>query len=147
MPKQTKTFYITLSLIIVMLALSIPLLISHFNGKFFDKAIRNNSSFTIGVVYDYRQKAKFTPAIKYQFDYGGKTYFSYSSSSNSRLFNWEDPYKLLFNHIKGKSFPVVLSKDNISKYNKILIIPDDFKEFNLQYPDSLNWVKSILNRD
>lgn len=144
---QTKRCNGTLSLFIVILALGIPLLISYFNGKSFDKAIRNNSLLTIGVVYDYEQKAKFTPAIKYQFEFGGKTYFSYSSSSNSSLLHWEDPYKLLFNHINGKSFPVVLSKDNISKYNKILITPDDFKEFNLQYPDSLYWVKSILNRD
>lgn len=41
--------------------------------------------------------------------------------------------------IVNRSFPVIYSKTHNDK-NEILIFSDDFKEFNLPYPDSLRWI-------
>jgi hypothetical protein len=145
MIKENKTFYRLLSLAIVVLALGIPLLIGHLNGKRYDSAIRENSSITQGSVYDFEHKIKHSAVLKYEFEYEGKKYYSSSSSSNTGL-RWEDEYKILFQQIKGKVFPIYFSRDNPARYNKILISPKDFEEFNINYPDSLNWVKMILDR-
>ena len=144
MIKENKTFYRLLSLTIVVLALGMPLFIGHLNGKEYDKAIRRNSSITSGTIYEFEKKAKLSAVIKYDFEYEGKKYYSSSSSSNTGL-RWEDEYKILFSQIKGKVFPVFFSRDNPARYNKILISPKDFEEFNINYPDSLKWVKTILD--
>jgi len=144
MTQENKTFYRLLSLTVIVLALGIPLLVGHLNGKDYDKAIRKNSSITQGRVYDFEHKVKHSAVLKYEFEYEGKKYYASSSSSETGL-KWEDEYKILFNHVKGKVFPVFLSRDNPDRYNKILISPKDFEEFNINYPDSLNWVKKILD--
>jgi len=142
MIKTNKTFYRVLSLTIGVLAIGIPLLVGYLNGKKYDKAIRKNPSITLGTVYDYEAIYKHSPVLKYEFEFEGKKF--YSSSSSSGTGNWEDEYKILFRKVKGRSFPVFFSKDSPGRYNKILIIPADFEEFNLNYPDSLNWIKTLL---
>ncbi len=44
---------------------------------------------------------------------------------------------------KGKSFPIAYERNNLSNAF-ILIKPEDFKEFEQEFPDSLNWVKEEL---
>lgn len=44
-------------------------------------------------------------------------------------------YKIFLN----KKFPVVHSSEN-PKINEMLIFPEDFKKYNIEFPDSLNWV-------
>ncbi len=41
------------------------------------------------------------------------------------------------------SFPVIYNVKN-PEQSAILIFPSDFEKFNLSYPDSLNWVKKII---
>ena len=44
----------------------------------------------------------------------------------------------------GKSFPLIYSSKDPHD-NSLLITPDDFKRFNLAFPDSLYWVKGLLS--
>lgn len=46
--------------------------------------------------------------------------------------------KLIYHH-----FPVIYNKENPDE-NAILITPEDFESFAVPYPDSLNWVKSLI---
>lgn len=43
----------------------------------------------------------------------------------------------------NKSFPVIYSVKDPT-INKILVFPSDFSEFKIEYPDSLNWVKRLI---
>ncbi|MEO7045303.1 MAG: hypothetical protein ABI091_08315 [Ferruginibacter sp.] len=47
------------------------------------------------------------------------------------------------NFFIGKTFPVIFSPNNPSNA-KILIFPNDFKEYNYSFPDSLNWVLKYI---
>jgi hypothetical protein len=44
-----------------------------------------------------------------------------------------------FRYFENKYFPVVFSKKNPKK-SLILIFPDYFEDWNVKFPDSLNWV-------
>ena len=43
-----------------------------------------------------------------------------------------------------KRFPVIYNSNDPTK-NSILVFPDDFSNFNLPYPDSLTWVKALID--
>ncbi len=43
----------------------------------------------------------------------------------------------------NKYFPVVFSASQ-PKNNEMLLLPGDFENYNLQYPDSLNWLKILV---
>jgi hypothetical protein len=45
----------------------------------------------------------------------------------------------------NKNFPVIFSK-NKTNVNEILIFPKDFEKYKLPYPDSLIWVKKLLDK-
>ena len=45
----------------------------------------------------------------------------------------------------NKSFPVVFSSKS-PEINQMLILPKDFERYNMQYPDSLLWVKKLLDK-
>jgi hypothetical protein len=52
-------------------------------------------------------------------------------------------YKLRIYDFIGKDFPIVVHcKD--SSFSRMLIAPDDFKEYGLPFPDNLNWVIPII---
>jgi hypothetical protein len=42
------------------------------------------------------------------------------------------------------SFPVIYNSKEPTK-SEILVFPDDFSDFGLAYPDSLSWVKEIMD--
>ena len=42
------------------------------------------------------------------------------------------------NKFLHKSFPVIYSKNSIDR-NRMLVLENDFKEFDMTYPDSLRW--------
>lgn len=44
-----------------------------------------------------------------------------------------------------KAFPVIYNRKDPTK-SEILVFPDDFSDFGLPYPDSLSWVKEIMDR-
>jgi len=49
----------------------------------------------------------------------------------------------IYDSLYCKSFPVIYNVQDPTK-NRILIFPSDFAKFNLPYPDSLSWVKKII---
>ena len=142
MPKANK-WKIT-SAIVAFIPLLVILLCGYLNGKKYDQAIRENSSLTVGKVYGYEHINKHSPVLKYEFSFDGIVYYSTSSNSTTNWLHWEDTYKTKFPKINRKTFPVYFSKDAPNKYNKILVTPEDFSEFNIGFPDSLNWVKTLL---
>lgn len=46
----------------------------------------------------------------------------------------------------GKTFPIAYYPSDPSN-SKILILPEDFEKFGYNFPDSLNWVKSIIEKE
>jgi hypothetical protein len=70
-------------------------------------------------------------------DYKFEVYSLFVEGSNTYEINSSDKYKLV-----NRYFPVVYSKNNPENCD-ILIFPDDFKKYNIPFPDSLNWVLSI----
>jgi len=68
--------------------------------------------------------------VQYTFSNEG---VSYSGETRSNL-----PYHNS-NIIIGKFFPVLYTKMNPAE-NTILITPESFKYYNLEFPDSLNWI-------
>jgi hypothetical protein len=51
----------------------------------------------------------------------------------------------LRNTFQNKYFPIVFS-GNHPGYNDMLILPEDYERYNLRYPDSLIWIKELVNR-
>jgi hypothetical protein len=47
-------------------------------------------------------------------------------------------------YLRNKSFPVIYSLKDPEK-NVMLLTPSDFEEYNLKFPDSLNWVKEFID--
>lgn len=54
------------------------------------------------------------------------------------------PYKHKDNFI-NKYFPVVYYPKKINQ-SEILILPSTFKKYNFEYPDSLEWVRTLLSK-
>ncbi len=90
-----------------------------------------NPYLTKGVINNVQYVYKRGYKVEYSFDYRGQIlhnkYYSPLSSKMQGL-------------IIGKYFPVLVNDKNPYS-NDILIFPDDFKAFNIPFPDSLSWVK------
>ncbi len=73
----------------------------------------------------------------------GKRYDQNQSEINSSSF-FADKYLKIQSAITGKSFPVILNKNN-PEISQMLITPEDFEFYGIHFPDSLKWVKEKLN--
>lgn len=93
--------------------------------------ISSNKEITLGYIYDYSYPAKAGIVLHFFYVVSNDTFYGKRRISASK----GDEFYLL-----RKNFPVVYSKNSFS-LNRILLFPDHFKEFNLSFPDSLNWVK------
>ncbi len=78
--------------------------------------------------------------IKYHFSVDGKIYYSSVSYSQQQM-SFENS-KLLEN----KNFPVAYNIRSYNVLSYILIFPNDYKDFNIPYPDSLNWVLPLIKK-
>jgi hypothetical protein len=125
-------------------AIGIPFLLAYYNGKNYDKAIRTNSSLTVGKVYGYTNPRKQSQSLQFEFEFDGKTFYGSSSCSDFGWRTFEGSYNKLYPLIKGRFLPVFFSKDDPTKYSKILVTAADFKEYDIIYPDSLQWIERIL---
>jgi hypothetical protein len=80
--------------------------------------------------------------------YRGGINISYSYYSNNTFIkksDWIDinsKYKLNF---QNKYFLLIYLPDDIEKH-RILVTPKDYENFDLIYPDSLNWVRDLLEK-
>lgn len=134
------------SMVVLICVVPISLLIfyGYYQTKKFDKAIRTNSLVTIGKVYGYQNPRKQSQSLKFEFEFDGKTFYASSSCSDHGWRIYEGSYERLYPYIKGKFFPVFFSRDNPTKYSKVLVTEADFEEFDFTYPDSLQWIEKIL---
>lgn len=88
---------------------------------------------TTGVVMDDAFPAKSTRMeFKYKIFFKGKERIRFSDAG---IYNPQEFY--------GKSFPVIVS--TLTGRSVILITPEHFRRFNMQYPDSLKWVLKYID--
>ncbi len=78
--------------------------------------------------------------VKYHFFVAGKTYKSDASFSRAQM-SYEN-FKLL----EDKSFPVAYNLKYFDFSSFILIFPKDYKDFNVPFPDSLNWILPLIKK-
>lgn len=100
------------------------------------KEIEKNKEITFGIINDYSKHYRsyaFSPNYSYivnGVEYKGVSYHVFN-------LNYWDAYN-------GKSFPIVYSSINPQK-SIMLITPHDFKRWEMEFPDSLNWVKKKMD--
>ena len=114
--------------------ISLAFILILFSCKY--KEIEKNKEISFGIINDYSKHYRsnaFTPHYSYKvngIEYKGK----YDTFFNMKYWN-----KYI-----GKSFPIVYSSINPQK-SIMLITPNDFKNWGLEFPDSLNWVKDKMD--
>ena len=64
-----------------------------------------------------------------------------SISLNNRTLNVESG-----RHLEGKCFPLIYYQRAGVTLSSILILPRDFKQLHLPYPDSLRWILPLLKK-
>jgi hypothetical protein len=133
--------YKFLSLIIGFIAIGGPLIYSKIKYSKFKKMLMKDNIIVSGEIIGYRSSYKRTDVLSYKFSINDKDYYHSSSS-----YGKSDDYKRLYPLVKGKTFPIIVCKTNPKDINSLLLVPEDFKEFGLQFPDSLNWIKTNLKR-
>ena len=70
-----------------------------------------------------------SPSYIFSFYYGGHNYKSSHGKGGG------EGHSLFMN----SCFPIAINKENPEE-NAVLIFPSDFERYNLNFPDSLNWV-------
>ncbi|WPQ66305.1 hypothetical protein SIO70_15700 [Chitinophaga sancti] len=97
------------------------------------KRLFNNKIFTTGEIYDYTMVAR-SSATNFicRFYVGG---VKYSFSQVVREVN-----RAYADDFVGKTFPVIYEKENPSNC-ELLLVPENFQQINMPFPDSLNWVR------
>lgn len=132
--KQTIKFPIVSFVIIIIISIFIYISGKE-SGDNYRSNILKNPSLTSGTVTGVDLKGRLGNFIEYHFSYGGNLY---SSDGNAHK-----EYASLRNFIINKKFPVVFDSVN-PNYNMILILPEDFKNYNIPFPDSLKWVLNYI---
>ena len=121
----------------VLIALFVFLLVMELYSSKEESDLRKEGVLTIGIVTKFSHSPKYGGSISYEFNVNGKTI------SNGRGLGYfsDAQYQALI----GKTFPVIYDQDNTNE-NDMLIRSEDFKKYNVLYPDSLNWVIHLLGR-
>ena len=71
--------------------------------------------------------------INYTYRINGQVYNETRSINKTQL--GPAPFYMV-----GRQFPIIYSPQHLEN-SKLLVIPGDFNELGIPYPDSLNWVK------
>ena len=130
-----KNIFVSVVITLFILFVAVCFFISKSNEKSLKAIILKDSIIVTGQVDSFHPSGnKYSCTIQYSFLLGVHTFSKESSSYK---------YEPLNRHLVGKTFPVIVNIRN-DKYNRILILPEDFKEFGIPFPDSLQWVKDIL---
>jgi hypothetical protein len=110
------------------------LLIGKVRQSAFIGKIQGNPVFAKGIIQRVEYKNKHGYVVTYSFPINDR--FMIATVSG-------DKYQPVRTYIIGKSFPVIYSAKE-PEYNSMLILPDDFKRYNVAFPDSLNWIKQYI---
>lgn len=122
--KKTLIFIFLISLIVFFI-------IKNKNDK--NQRLKNNGVYTTGKIVGITKVFKSGVFLDFEFkDLNGKIIdgSELSQFSNHTIFI-------------GKHFPVIYNSDTPADY-QILMTSEQFKEFNIPYPDSLKWVDKYV---
>lgn len=101
------------------------------------RSLLKNKSIENAIIYEINKPAKGTFSALYGFKHNNEIYKG--SYSIPEMRSNSDKYKLI-----GRYFPVVYDSSSPNN-NFLLLTKDDFKEFEVHYIDSLNWVQKLLH--
>lgn len=97
--------------------------------------LTHDTAITVGRITETRYVPKWSyDRLNYEYIIDGKTFSDASSVDVKREYTRQ---------FVGKYFPVVYSKIDTS-ISELIVEPEDFKRFNIPFPDSLNWVLDKL---
>lgn len=139
-PNNKSKLILILSVIGCFLVIATPLTCGYFNGKNFHRELLENATVVNGIITGYKNPYKHAISFTYKVTIND-TIFSFQSSGNQTDYA---ALKSKSSLLVGRRFPVLVNKQK-HKQSKMLITPDDFAEYNMPFPDSLNFVKAILN--
>jgi hypothetical protein len=127
--KKNKKKEAIVGIILFIGGILIFILINFFVQKF---DFKKNGKYSIAEIYDFHVLAKSGHSICFKFSINNQQFKScqFETFSNSTL-------RLM---LLGKKFPVIYNPEKPGEC-EILITEYDFKEFGLEYPDSLYWVE------
>jgi len=118
------------------------LFIIQINYKYKLNELKSNFYITTGLVTGYSIGVKYHSGNMFiTSTYSVQNKENENSKQYSKTLNRDD----FRNYFLGKSFPVIYSVKDISN-SRTLIFPSDFEEFNIPFPDSLNWVKQYIEK-
>lgn len=123
------------SLVILIIVGLIIYLTGRMSGDRYKENILNNPSITTAIVTNVELKGRPGNFVQYNFKFNGKIIYSNGNAHKE--------FAPLKRFIVNRQFPVIFSSID-PNYNMILILPEDFKEYNMPFPDSLNWVLQYL---
>ena len=123
MKRPNTSFYVTVGLIIIV---TVFLVISKRNLH--KHGILLNARTT-----NWASGAKMSLDLKYEFYHKGKKIIGSTAFNDFRG-----------NNDFEKRYFTVMYYSGLGGHSQLLITPADFKEFNLPFPDSLQWVLSYL---
>ena len=111
----------------------ITLMIFLFLFVYYNKLqIKESYEIVTGKVIGYKHSGRVSWGIKYEFKIKGKTIINYYEYKHVKL-----PY--------GTIVPVLYSSSD-PDLSQLLLIPKDFKEYGLPYPDSLKRLETYINK-
>ncbi|MFN8258781.1 MAG: hypothetical protein U0W24_24040 [Bacteroidales bacterium] len=118
---------------LIVIILIILICISFIKREIDKREIKNNMSITVAYILKAYPGRSGQLIDYYYLANGTKHYGKY------QLYIGLRNAELLVNH----RFLLVYSKKNANK-RQILIHPNDYKNYNMDYPDSLNWVRKMI---
>jgi hypothetical protein len=104
-----------------------------FLAKYFEKDLKQNGVIVPTKILNVNSGGKTGGGFQCLIIYKGKSFDRPSGTSISRG---------RFDFV-GKNFPGIYSPNTNSL--KVLITPEDFAQFDISFPDSLNWVLPYIN--
>ncbi len=146
-PEQIKKFSIVFLIVIVVISA-----FAYYMETLEKTSLIKNKGFTTGVILriDWSRDAKspdIYPCYIYKLSVKGKTTLAQQMIGDEydidRQFKQGDG--IMMDSLVGKSFPILYDTTSrihppLKFTNFLLIFPEDFKQFNLPFPDSLKWV-------
>jgi hypothetical protein len=118
------------TIIVIIIAL---ILTERKNGKY-AKEILEFPKYTNGIFEKFRYEKGKAIISDYSFEVNGVVFKSWKSDGRLREIG---------NYLFNRTFPVIYNMKDPTK-NEILVFPSDFLNYKLTYPDSLNWVRKII---
>ncbi len=129
------------TLLIGFFAIMLPLIIGHYKDYKFRKKLMEDSIIVSGNISGFDKTYKRADALKYDFEYNRKKYKKIGNSNGK-----SSDYEAIYKYVINRTFPVLINKINPQEYSKLLVVPEDFQEYGLPFPDSLKWILKYINR-